>query len=77
MSVVNCNRAEVAECSYLKPSWSGAGRIYLLIVRRIRVSRTFATGQRSEICRYEVRTEMSLPRFGIGMINKDFYIAGS
>ena len=24
MSVVNCNRAEVVECSCLKPCWSGA-----------------------------------------------------
>ena len=30
------------------PCWSGAGRIYLLMVGRIRVSRTFAAGQRSE-----------------------------
>ena len=33
MSVVNCRRAEVVECSGLKPCWSGAGRI--------RVSKTF------------------------------------
>ena len=25
---VNCNRAEVVECSCLKPCWSGAGWIY-------------------------------------------------
>ena len=49
MSVVNCNRAEVVECSCLKPCWSGAGWSYLLIVGRIRDSRTFAAGQRSEI----------------------------
>ena len=76
MSVVNCNRAEVVECSCLKPCWSGAGWIYLLIVGRIRDSRTFAAGQRSEIGRYEDPWEVSLPGFGIGMINEDFHIAG-
>ena len=47
MSVVNFNKAEVVECSCLKPCWYGAGRIYLLMVGRIRVSRTFTAGQRS------------------------------
>ena len=45
-------------------------------VGRIRDSSTFAAGQRSEIGRYEVPTEVSLPGFGIGMINQDFHIAG-
>ena len=76
MSVVNCNRGEVVECSCLKPCWSGAGRRYLLMVGRIRVSRTFAAGQRSEIGRYEDTWEVSLPGLGIGMINEDFHIAG-
>ena len=40
---------------------------------RIRDSSTFAAGQRSEIGRYEVPTEVSLPGFGIGMINEDFH----
>ena len=44
MSVVNCNRAEVVECSCLKPCWSGAGWKYLLNVGRIRDSRTIAAG---------------------------------
>ena len=35
MSVVNCSRAEVIECSILKPCWSGARRRYLLMVCRI------------------------------------------
>ena len=69
MSVVNCNRAEVVECSCLKPGWSCACWRYLLIVGRIRVSRTFAAGQRSEIGRYENHWEVYLPGFGIGMIN--------
>ena len=47
-----------------------------MIVGRIRDSSTFAAGQRSEIARYEVPTEVSLPGFGIGMINEDFHIAG-
>ena len=48
----------------------------MLIVGRIRYSSTFAAGQRSEIGRYVVPREVSLPGFGIGMINKDFHIAG-
>ena len=74
MPVVNSNRAEVVECSSQKPCWSGAGWRDLLIVGRIRVTRTFAAGQRSEICRYEDHWEVSLP--GLGMINEDFHIAG-
>ena len=34
-SVVNCSRAEVVECSGLKPCWFGVGRIYLLMFGRI------------------------------------------
>ena len=71
MSVVNCNRAEVVECSCLKACWR-----YLLIVGRIRDSRIFAAGQRTEIGRYEDPWEVSLPGLGIGMINEDFHIAG-
>ena len=73
MSVVNCNRAEVFPS---KTVWSGAGRRYLLMVGRIRVSMTFAAGQRSEIDRYEDPWEVSLPGLGIGMINEDFHIGG-
>ena len=75
-SVVNCNRAVVVECSCLNPCWSGAGWLYLLIVERIRVSRTFAAGQRSELGRYEDPWEVPLPGLGIGMINEYFHIAG-
>ena len=56
-------------------SWSGAGWRYFLIVGRIRDSSTFTAGQRSEIGRYEVPREVSLPGFGIRMINEDFHIA--
>ena len=77
LSVVNCSRAEVVECSGLKPRWSGAGRRYVLMVGRIRVSKTFAAGQRSEMDRYEDPWEVSLPGFGIGMINNDFHIDGT
>ena len=76
MSVVNCNRAEMVDCSCLKPCWSDAGWIYLLIVGRIRDSRTLTAGQRSEIGRYEDPWEVSLPGLCIGMINDDFHIAG-
>ena len=69
ISVVICSRDEVVELSGLKPCWSGAGWRNLLIVGRIRDSSTFTAGQRSEIVRYEVPTEVSLPCFVIGMIN--------
>ena len=55
---------------------AGAGRRYLLMVGRIRVSMAFMAGQRSEMGGYEDPWEMSLPGFGIGMINDDFHIAG-
>ena len=48
---------------------SGAGWRYMLIVGRIRDSSTFAAVQRSDIARYEVHTEVSLPGFGVGVIN--------
>ena len=63
MSVVKCSRAEVVECSRLKPCcevvecsrlkpcWSRAGMRYLLIVGKSRDSRTFAAGQSNEIGR--------------------------
>ena len=51
-------------------------RRYLLMDSRIRVSRTFTAGQRSEIGRYEVLWIVSLPGFGIGIINDDFRIDG-
>ena len=37
---------------------------------------TFAAGQRSDIGRYKVPTEVSLPGFSIGMINEYFHIVG-
>ena len=46
------------------------------MVGRIKVSRTFAVGQRREIGRYEDPWEVFLPCLGIGMINEDFHIAG-
>ena len=66
----------MVECSGLKPVWSGAGRRYLLIVGRIRVSITFTAGQSGDRSRYEVPWEVSLPGFGIRMIYDDFHIAG-
>ena len=77
LSVVNCSRAVLVEWSCLNRVVleHGAGWIYLLIVDRIRDSRTFAAGQRIEIGRYEVPMEVSLPGFSIGMINEDFHIA--
>ena len=46
------------------------------MVGRIRVSKTIAAGQRSEIGRYEDPWEVSLPGLGIGIINEDFHITG-
>ena len=64
MYVVNYSRAEVVEWSGLKPCWSGADLLYLLIVGRIRDSSTFAAGQRNEIGWWVVPREVSLPGFG-------------
>ena len=46
------------------------------MVGRIRVSSTYAVGQRSDIGQYEVPKEVSLPGFGIGMMNEHFHITG-
>ena len=51
---VNCIRAEVVECSGIQLYWSIAGRKYVLMVGIIRVSSTFAVGQRSDMVRYDV-----------------------
>ena len=48
----------------------------MLTVVSIRASITFAAGQSSEIGRYEVPREESLPGLGIGMTIDDFQIAG-
>ena len=48
----------------------------MLTVVRLRASITFAAGQSSEIGRYEVPREESLPGLGIGMTIDDFQIAG-
>ena len=47
-----------------------------MIVGRIRDSITFAAGHKRELGRYEVPREVSLPGFGIWMINEDCHIAG-
>ena len=48
----------------------------MLTVVSIIASITFAAGQSSEIGRYEVPREESLPGLGIGMTIDDFQIAG-
>ena len=55
ISVVNCSRTEVVEFSGLKLCWSGKGRIYLLMLGRIRVSMTFAAVQRCADVKYPGR----------------------
>ena len=48
----------------------------MLMVIIMRASITFAAGQRSEIGRYEMSREVSLPGLGIGMTIYDFQIVG-
>ena len=48
----------------------------MLSVVSIKASITFAAGQSSEIGRYEVPGEESLPGLGIGITIDDFQIAG-
>ena len=48
----------------------------MLTVVSMKASITFASGQSSEIGRYEVSREESLPGLGIGMTIDDFQIAG-
>ena len=48
----------------------------MLTVLSMRAVITFAAGQSSEIGRYEVPREESLPGLGIGMTIDDFQIAG-
>ena len=48
----------------------------MLTVVSMRASITCAAGQSSEIGRYEVPSEESLPGLGIGMTIDDFQIAG-
>ena len=48
----------------------------MLIVVNMRASITFAAGQSSEIGRYEIPREESLPGIGIGMTIDDFQITG-
>ena len=50
--------------------------IDLCVTVSIRASITFAAGQSSEIGRYEVPREESLPGLGIGMTIDDFQIDG-
>ena len=58
------------------PCWSGDGSRWLLTSGKMRASITFPAGQRSEIGRYDVPCEESLPGLGMGMTNEDFQIEG-
>ena len=58
------------------PCWSKAVSKWVLTVVSMRTSITFAARQSSEIARYDVPREESLPGFGIGMTIDDFKIAG-
>ena len=76
MSVVSWSSAEVVECPGRKPCWSGAGCRCALTMGSTSASKTFAAGHMSEMGRYDVPCEESLPGFGIGMTMDDFQIAG-
>ena len=75
-SLVSCSRAEVVECPSRNQCWSKAGSKCVLTVVSMRASITFAAGQSSEMGRYDVHREESLPGLGIGMTIDDFQIAG-
>ena len=76
ISVVSWSRAEVVEWAGQNPCWSGDGRRWLLSSGKMRASVTFAAGQSSEIGRYDVPCEESLPGLGMGMTNEVFQIEG-
>ena len=73
-SLVSCSRAEVVECQGRNTCWSVAGSRCVLTVVSMRASITFAAWQSSEIVRYEVPVEESLPGLGIGMTIYDLQI---
>ena len=75
-SLVRYSRAEVVECPGRNPCWSKAGSTCVLIVVSMRASITFSVGRSSQIGRYVVPREESLPGLGIGMAIHDFQIAG-
>ena len=75
-SLVSCSRAEVVECPGRNLCWSKAESKCVLTVVSMRAFTTFSAGQSSEIGRYEVPREESLPSLGIGMTIDDFQIAG-
>ena len=64
----------MVECPGRNPCWPNAGSKCVLTVVSMRASITFAAGQSSEIGRYEVPREESLPSLGIWMTIYDFQI---
>ena len=66
----------MVECPGRNPCWLKAESKCVLTVVSMRASITFAAGQSSEIGRYEVPREESLPGLSIGMTIDDFQIAG-
>ena len=74
-SLVSCSKAEVVECPVRIRVGQKLGAGVLTVVS-MRASITFAAGQSSEIGRYKVPREESLPGLGIGMTIDDFQIAG-
>ena len=66
----------MVECPVRNLCWSEAGSECVLTVISMRASITLIAGQSTEIGRYEVPREESLPGLGIGMTIDDFQIAG-
>ena len=64
----------MVECPGRNPCWSEAVSKCVLTVVSMRSSITFAAGQSTEIGRYEIPREESLPGLGIGMTIDDFQI---
>ena len=75
-SLVSCSKAEVVECPVRNPCWLEAGCKCVLTVVSMRAFITFTAGKSSEIGRFEVPREDSLPGLGIGMTIDDFHVAG-
>lgn len=69
-------RADVVEWRGRKPCWCSAGGRCVVMMGRIKASRVFTAGHKSEIGRYDVAKLGSFPGFGSGTTSEVFQIAG-
>ena len=72
---VRARRTHVANLFLRNPCWVSASGRSATNSGRIRRSRTFIAGRRSEMGLFDVSRWRSLPAFGIGMITACFHIA--